>query len=364
MRDDLAESVLARVMEWGPAELAQKGADLQAMAQSKYDEYEGYNAGVRFLESLVGWLSQFTDRTERAIAVEFVLRDLVFISRAELDHAVQTVYPDFVRPLLARLTAKELGLPPHRIRDVTQAKEFRRLQRSTLVLGLADGARLDRLRRTSAELSHEQFFLTPEVGDAPLERAVEKLRSELGDEHRGGFQVVLLVDDFSGSGYTMLRREDEGDRWDGKLWKAHERMSKLQPEGIIADDAEVAVVLYVASREAEAWLREALKESGLGWRLHVVQSLGDIGVHGDPITAVGETYFDDVVMDGNLRKGLERCDEPEPWLGFACAALPVVLSHNCPNNSINLLWAEAAARDGRPIRALFPRRARHGTTTP
>ena len=42
-------------------------------------------------------------------------------------------------------------------------------------------------------------------------------------------------------------------------------------------------------------------------------------------------------------------------LGFADGRLPLVLSHNTPNNSIYLIWAE----DGHKVLGLFPRVSRH-----
>jgi hypothetical protein len=47
-------------------------------------------------------------------------------------------------------------------------------------------------------------------------------------------------------------------------------------------------------------------------------------------------------------------------LGFGSGALPLVLEHNTPNNSLALLWADTAPSDGEPImRPLFRRRQRH-----
>ena len=43
-----------------------------------------------------------------------------------------------------------------------------------------------------------------------------------------------------------------------------------------------------------------------------------------------------------------------PWLGFDECALPVVLSHNTPNNSLPIIWQEAEMFHG-----LFPRISRH-----
>ena len=164
MRDDLAERVLAHVMSWDPAQIAQFGACLQDLARYKYDEYEGFGPGEKFVESLAAWLWQL-EPGERADAIQFVMTSLVFVSRLELDHVIGTVYPDVIRPILIRRAAEELGLPPYKVAKIAASREFRELERKTLVLGLADGSRLDRLRRASPKLSHEQVYLAPEIGD-------------------------------------------------------------------------------------------------------------------------------------------------------------------------------------------------------
>lgn len=65
--------------------------------------------------------------------------------------------------------------------------------------------------------------------------------------------------------------------------------------------------------------------------------------------------YDSRIEDENTRTGGNNVIH-----GYAGCAYPLVLSHNCPNNSIYLLWAQTEATDGRPgLRALFPRISRH-----
>jgi hypothetical protein len=80
MRDDLAGEVLASVMSWDTAQLAQYGAYIQDLARYKYDEYEGFGPGEKFIESLAAWLWQLKP-AERADAIKFVMTSLVFVSR-------------------------------------------------------------------------------------------------------------------------------------------------------------------------------------------------------------------------------------------------------------------------------------------
>ena len=46
----------------------------------------------------------------------------------------------------------------------------------------------------------------------------------------------------------------------------------------------------------------------------------------------------------------------EPHLGFDECGLPLIMSHNCPNNSVPILWYE---NKDKSIPALFPRIQRY-----
>jgi hypothetical protein len=66
-------------------------------------------------------------------------------------------------------------------------------------------------------------------------------------------------------------------------------------------------------------------------------------------------YYDDSIEDEHIKKGGENAR-----LGFSQCALPLILEHNTPNNSIALLWAETSGTNGQhPMRPLFRRRKRH-----
>lgn len=63
-----------------------------------------------------------------------------------------------------------------------------------------------------------------------------------------------------------------------------------------------------------------------------------------------EKYFDAAVNDEHMKVG-----GTDGRLGFAGCALPVVLSHNTPNNAIYLLWGPEQYE----YAGLFPRVVRH-----
>jgi hypothetical protein len=362
MRDELAERVLAHVMSWDPAQIAQFGACLQDLARYKYDEYEGFGPGEKFVESLAAWLWQL-EPAERADAIQFVMTSLVFVSRLELDHVISMVYPDVIRPILIRRAAKELHLPPYKVAKIVASREFCELERKTLVLGLADGSRLDRLRRASPKLSHEQVYLAPEIGIDTRRSMRQKLTEALQKLDLDGpaeFRQVMLVDDFSGSGYTLLHWSEEEGSWDGKLFRLKNHLDELITERLVASDAAVCLVLYLASAPACSKLKERIDSASFGWALEVVQIIPDsFSLNGNPIAALSQKYFDQVLRDEHKAKG------GDPALGFGGFALSVVLHHNTPNNSVGLLWADTSERDdGAKRRALFLRRERHNPERP
>src|SRR5262249_30221970 len=109
MKDALAEKLLAHVMQWGPQQVAHERPYLQAIAAYKYDEYQQFSPGMRFVESLARWLSQFKTPAERQTAFEFVKSRLLFVSVAEMNHLAESAYPDHIRPSLLRRAAAAMG---------------------------------------------------------------------------------------------------------------------------------------------------------------------------------------------------------------------------------------------------------------
>jgi hypothetical protein len=128
-------------------------------------------------------------------------------------------------------------------------------------------------------------------------------------------------------------------------------------ELFVKADLEVILVLYMATQQAERVLRDNLNEScaGYGQEGHVlvVQPFPEAhrivaGTLPD-FDALIESHYDD--ENESTSTALGGTDLKD---GFAGGALPLVLSHNTPNNAIGLLWAE-----GSNMRPLFPRITRH-----
>src|SRR5687768_15864028 len=174
MKDLLAERLLARVLSWTSEEVAAQRPVVQALASYKYDEYEQFSAGSRFIESLALWLNQFHSVPERRTAYEFVKTKLVFCSAAELRHLVEMAYPDHIRPILLDVAGGTAGR--FRPKATASTLEFRVRQRQCLFLGLSDGARIDAFRRANPVLNHEQIWQTHELSPERVDKLLSKLR--------------------------------------------------------------------------------------------------------------------------------------------------------------------------------------------
>jgi hypothetical protein len=167
-----------------------------------------------------------------------------------------------------------------------------------------------------------------------------------------------LLDDFSASGLSYIR--PEGDAYDGKvgsfLTTLFERDSKIA-QLVDMKDLEVMVVLYMATHTAKVYLELHLQAIcnpvGVASRVIVVHPLAEeVGIKqgDDPqLDAIIEAYY-----DADNETASTRIGGTDLKYGFAWCGLPLVLSHNTPNNSIGLLWA-----DGTAMRSLFPRITRH-----
>ena len=369
MREVLAEHVLAKVLNWVPEDVAKERPLLQAMAALKYDEYQQFAPGIRFVESLALWLNQFK-KEERRIAYDFVKSRLVFFSASEIAHLVTVTYPDYIRPLLITRAANTINEPDYYIRRIVNSTTYKILRRQCLFLGLSDGARIDTFRRaTSADLSHEQILQTYEMSPEKCDGMLSELHKAMGglcDLADGSdtdkFRMIFLLDDFSGSGISYLRKNEDNQQLSGKLVKFLGQLQSTVGLGklVNTDDLYVGIVLYIATERAVNHLESLIKElfkdfPNISSKISVVHLLNDNVCLNPSIDAdflrLADIYYDSKIEDEHTKKGgsgLKR--------GFNNCALPLVLNHNTPNNSMFLLWADGDKLD---VCGLFPRVSRH-----
>ncbi len=369
----LALRVLGEVMARDDETARQEYRYLAWMAAAKYDAYQDYVAGGRFLEHLVRWLQQFEPQ-HRNTAWRFVRHRLVFISAGEMQRLVELFYPQVVEPILVSEVSERCQIAAWRVwADPNAIAEMKRLRRKCLFMGLSDGARLDRLRRANdGHISNEQVVLQTQLDKEKWEDLRKDLRSDLGDP-TARFEVVFLIDDFIASGRSLLR---EADSWKGKLPRFAKVLENLRKDGsfdeLFSNRWRLCVhhylantgVLDIAAQRWETW-RETGKSQPLprnieftkGVELPLELALSKSSTDPDDVAmwSLTTTYFNPAIVTKSFQVGGE-----DPPRGFAGCALPIVLEHNTPNNSIPLLWAETEASGGHAMRPLFYRRQRHG----
>lgn len=368
MRDNLAEKLLAKVMQWTPDDIVQEMPDLQVMAKYKYDNYQRFSPGLRFIESLALWLEQFPQE-ERPIAYDFIKRRLIFCSEPEMAQLVSMAYPDYIRPLLLKEVAGIRGYPEYQITKIANSQDFKVLRRQSLFLGLSDGSSIDLFRRLNREeINNEQISMSYDISKAKAKDLKDKLRTDLEeiigenlDDGKCLFRCLFLLDDFSGSGKSHLRLDAEG-KYEGKIWKVFNNTKKSDsPLSEILDRKNllICVLLYMATEQAITYLkpliRSLFQENGYQYELLVIQQLDEKikvqkGLDSD-FFCLADKYYDPKVETEATRVG----GTENVKFGFANCSLPLVLSHNTPNNSVALLWSYEHLK----IRGLFPRVSRH-----
>jgi hypothetical protein len=72
-----------------------------------------------------------------------------------------------------------------------------------------------------------------------------------------------------------------------------------------------------------------------------------------------DAYYDDQLYQ-RLKKHCDEAGQKHMRYGYADCALPIIMEHNTPNNSVSILWAETDGKLGRAMNPLFRRRDRHG----
>jgi len=374
MKDDLAQALLAKIMNWTEEDDAAERPYLQVMAAYKYDEYQQFSPGMRFIESLALWLKQFETIEERRKAYNFIKNRMIFVSRAEMEHLVTSAYPDIIRYYLIEKVALETGIPNYMVTRITQSMEFKVLLRQSLFLGLSDGAYTDILRRKNVSaISYEQVYQTYEISEERATNMLNELRSDLtkilGTEPSQDeihFKMVFLLDDFSATGMTYLRQSEEDGAFAGKIANFYDQVTKPDPplkRLVDIKESSIYIIFYICTDDSLANLKKLL-----GIRC---KELGDI-----PVPKVRSVYRldkscrlaketdsdfievvnDDKYYDANTLKDKHtELGGSSLKYGFGECCLPIVLFHNTPNDSISHLWAYEWAK----FRGLFPRLPRH-----
>jgi hypothetical protein len=189
------------------------------------------------------------------------------------------------------------------------------------------------------------------------------------------FRNVFLIDDFTASGTTFIRKKPNG-KWTGKIYKffdaivdARRRFADANKSFPLANDVAMRVHHYISTMQARDAILErlaAVKSEVSEWFADITVSAGLLlpggtaidGIRDSGAWGLTENYYDQDIYE-QLKAHLNP-DQKDLKRGYAHCALPVVLEHNCPNNALTLLWAETDGKnDAHAMRPLFPRRHRH-----
>jgi hypothetical protein len=371
MSEGYALRYLSRVMNWDFDEDDRETRWLRTISEFKYDSYRDFLAGSRFPEALLNWLQQF-DPTDRPAAYLLFRKRLIFISWAEINQLVCRTLPAYGRQVIVKRASEKSGVAPYLVWSSRAGrKQIDDILKRTLFIGLSDGARIDAFRRANAgEISNEQVTLGYEISPKKWTDLHDELGKRTADR-AAKFEVLFLIDDFSGSGKTLLREKPDGT-WGGKLNRFAEDFNKHRT--LFADDCAIAVHHYIGTpksqKESQALLeRVAVTQPLASWLPQPIQLSFDLIIPETAIIQHGNNKeIDDLLhkyYDSNVHlksKSLPSGGAKDARYGFAECGLPVVIEHNTPNNSLALFWAESV--DDPPVgehamRPLFRRRQRH-----
>ena len=377
MNEKLGLRVLSALMRWEDETAREEFAWLRLMARLKYDRYRDFQAGVGFIDSLASWLQQFP-KSDRSAAYRFVKERLVFISPAEMHRLVEQLYPSIIHRQIVDFVAQEFEIPSYRILADREAADFlKQLRRKTLIVGLSDGARLDIVRHTNVgRISNEQIIPTTQINPDKWKDLINTLRKDL-DDQSAVFRLVFLVDDFTASGSSFLRWDEDDELWTGKLCRFYDSVksasSTCNMGPVLDPDSLVSIHHYISTHQADKAIQENVKKAeaeldSLPWAKGSKTTATVLLSPDLCVTACKDAEFydlsqrfynDRIETEHTLKGGVKSMA-----LGYAGCALPIILEHNTPNNSVALLWAETQADDkcGLPahaMRPLFRRRQRH-----
>lgn len=377
MNSNLANQLLASIMKWDAPILASERAALEFMGSMKYDAYDRYMPGMRFMSSLVQWLNDIKEE-DRNEAYKFIKEKLVFISSIQMNYLVDLLYDSKIRPILLDMSTVETGMPSYKCSSKVVRTRFEIEKRSALVIGLSDGAHTDILRR-SAGFNNEQVLTNYYPDGKKLKDMLDELRKDqkLKGIEEPFFRRIFLIDDFTASGKSFIRFDESGGEYHGKLKRIIDELCikgyvekgqkiehlsyLLNPEQKIQIDILFCIATEKARTNIKSSLEDYLKfvnlQDRVEFNIHIVQILEnklsiDIKTDKDLVKLLkkDEHFVEECVISKSYKVG----KNDNPWLGFDECALPVVLAHNTPNNSLPIIWQNAERFHG-----LFPRINRH-----
>jgi hypothetical protein len=373
MKEKLAKKLVADLMDWDVERATKEFSWLELMVNYKFDDYQQYGPGHRFYVHLLRWLSQFR-QPEREGVWKLLREQLIYVNQEEMHHLVSLTDPVIEREMRSAV-ARRLGMLAYQVNERGDAKQMLSEMRCrTLYVGVSDGARIDVFRRFNEGLvNNEQVVAMVEISKSKQRKLLKALKERLEamkSTAPATFEWVCLIDDFTASGTTSIRMDDDG-RWSGKVDRFMQEVAPLADEDpLISADVHVQVHHYLASHTAKDNVTQRLAAyAAMHPTLRFIPSFSYVLPQGIVISVESHSELAALLM-GRYDPGIEtKHTGTDIALGYKDGGLPLVLDHNTPNNSLATLWAASETRSPKHqpdklMSPLFPRRQRHSDVRP
>lgn len=378
MRFNLAKQFLAQLMNWDDIESTERLKEIDLMADIKYDSYDQFMPGIKFVGNFYLWLSQFKEE-ERRLMYDFVNKYIIYINSNQISHLIDLLYNTKIIPLIREKVVddfKQKGLLVNKFNYqlLDNSQEFKSHKRKTLFIGLSDGSHIDIIRRNSY-LNNDQVLTNYYPDENKIDDLVKELgkSGDLANDTTKKFESIVLVDDFTASGTSFIRVKEDGS-FGGKLptflieLESNDRFKKL-----LVDGYEIHLYFLIATRNALTYIKDMLvqymlQHEGLNIEVDCIQTLDENAKFTshqeqeakDMLAVIGKKcYIHEDALTDAYKKSYADDAEKRYHLGYKQCALTVVLNHNTPNNSLPIIWQPEKTDNIQPLYPLFYRITRH-----
>lgn len=377
MRFNLAKQFLVQLMNWDELEATKRLKEMDLMSDIKYDSYDQFMPGIKFVGNFYLWLSQFRDLEERKLMYDFVNKYIIFINSTQISHLIDLLYSTKVIPLIRQKVANDFQergeiLNKYSYHRLDKAAEFKSHKRKTLFIGLSDGSHIDIIRRNSY-LDNDQVLTNYYPDDNKIVGLARSLAvsKEVKHDDIKKFESIVLIDDFTASGSSFIRKKNDGS-FGGKLPKFFETIEKNQKfKDLFTERFEIHLYFLIATNNSLDHIKKLLEEymaahDHLTVDVDCVHLLGEeakFTTHTDPeVKAMMKIISNPLYVNEPALTDAYKDSYPDGnkdyYLGYKQCALTVVLNHNTPNNSLPIIWQPG--RDGKDrLYPLFYRITRH-----
>lgn len=379
MRFNLAKQFLAQLMQWDDIEATERFQEMDLMSDIKYDSYDQFMPGIKFVGNFYLWLSQFDKLEERKLMYDFVKKYIIYINSNQVSHLIDLLYNTKIIPLIREKVVndfkqKGLTINKYNYRCLDNSAEFKSHKRKTLFIGLSDGSHIDIIRRNSY-LDNDQVL----TNYYPDEKKINSLAKDLAESSalqnykEKKFESIVLIDDFTASGTSFIRPKEDGT-FNGKLPKFFDEICENEKfKALFADNLEINVFFLIATKSALTYINDLLAQymrqhEGMKVNVDCIQSLDEDAKFTnhqeqevkDMIAVIGnKRYVNEQALSDAYKKSYADDAEKRYHLGYKQCALTVVLNHNTPNNSLPIIWQPKNDNKEQPIYPLFYRITRH-----